>query len=100
MLHYQSTSASQVGDIEDLLGLSKIRDSVIGSQSAAKKISGGQRKRVNIGMELVADPTILFLDEPTSGLDSVTSREVGLQRGRGVYSGVRGGGVVTTGSGG
>jgi ABC-type multidrug transport system ATPase subunit len=28
-------------------------------------ISGGQRKRVNIGMELIADPTLLFLDEPT-----------------------------------
>ncbi|CAG8509884.1 480_t:CDS:10 [Funneliformis mosseae] len=39
-------------------------------------ISGGQRKRVNIGMELVAEPSILFLDEPTSGLDSTTSFEL------------------------
>jgi len=39
-------------------------------------ISGGQRKRVNIGMELVADPTFLALDEPTSGLDSTSSLKV------------------------
>eukprot|EP00795_Rhopilema_esculentum_P012948 gene12948-3707_t len=39
-------------------------------------ISGGQRKRVNIGMELIADPTLLFLDEPTSGLDSTSSLTV------------------------
>jgi len=48
---------------------------IIGNEEE-RGISGGQRKRVNIGMELVADPNILFLDEPTSGLDSSTSFEV------------------------
>jgi len=36
-------------------------------------VSGGERKRVNIGMELIKSPPILFLDEPTTGLDASTA---------------------------
>jgi ABC-type multidrug transport system ATPase subunit len=49
------------------LGLEQVRNLQIGKPEK-KILSGGQRKRVNIAMELVTDPVILFLDEPTSGL--------------------------------
>lgn len=57
------------------LGLESCRSVKIGD-SMARGISGGQAKRVNIGLALVTSPRVLFLDEPTSGLDSYTSNEV------------------------
>jgi ABC-type multidrug transport system ATPase subunit len=61
-----------VNDMLEHLSLTKAADTVIGSQFV-KGISGGERKRVAIGLELISDPSILFLDEPTSGLDSYTA---------------------------
>ncbi len=52
-----------------------IRNVKIGSPEE-KGTSGGQRKRINIAMELLADPEIIFLDEPTSGLSSVDATMV------------------------
>lgn len=61
------TSVEQRGKIIrttiEELGLSHVQDSLI------RQLSGGQRKRVSIGAELITRPSILFLDEPTSGLD-------------------------------
>ena len=57
------------------LGLSEIRDIQVGSP-LNKKISGGQRKRLNISLELIREPAILFLDEPTSGLSSRDSENI------------------------
>lgn len=56
----------KVDETIELLGLQSVRDKVIGDEER-RGISGGQRRRVNIGMELVAEPSILFLDEPISG---------------------------------
>jgi len=61
--------------VMETLGLTHLAHKTIGDETK-RGISGGQRKRVNIGMELVANPSLLFLDEPTSGLDSTTAMEV------------------------
>ena len=57
------------------LGIEHVQHSAIGDEYN-RGVSGGQRKRVNIGIEMVADPTVLFLDEPTSGLDSTTATQL------------------------
>uniref|UniRef100_A0A8C6THP2 ATP-binding cassette, sub-family G (WHITE), member 2a n=1 Tax=Neogobius melanostomus TaxID=47308 RepID=A0A8C6THP2_9GOBI len=57
------------------LGLGKVADSRVGTQMI-RGISGGERKRTNIGMELIIDPSVLFLDEPTTGLDASTACSV------------------------
>ncbi|GLI63140.1 hypothetical protein VaNZ11_006048 [Volvox africanus] len=54
------------------LGLERCRDTIIGSHMM-RGVSGGERKRVSIGHELLINPSMLLLDEPTSGLDSTTA---------------------------
>lgn len=60
--------------LEDL-GLSETKDLKVGSP-LRKTISGGQRKRLNIGLELLREPAVLFCDEPTSGLSSRDSENI------------------------
>lgn len=65
----------RVNQVLKNLGLFEIRDMKVGSP-LNKKISGGQRKRLNISLELIREPSILFLDEPTSGLSSRDSENI------------------------
>ena len=62
-------------DVLELMGINHVRDVVIGD-ARVKGISGGERKRVSIAIELLTSPKLIFLDEPTSGLDSSTALSV------------------------
>ena len=66
---------TRVDNVLRNLGLYEIRDIQVGSP-LNKKISGGQRKRLNISLELIREPAIMFLDEPTSGLSSRDSENI------------------------
>lgn len=56
----------------DELGLRDCADTIVGGE-LIKGISGGERKRTSVGVELVTKPALVFLDEPTSGLDSFSA---------------------------
>ncbi|MGA2406493.1 MAG: ATP-binding cassette domain-containing protein [Bacteroidales bacterium] len=66
---------TRVDSVLKNLGLYEIRSIQVGSP-LNKKISGGQRKRLNISLELIREPAIMFLDEPTSGLSSRDSENI------------------------
>ncbi|KAK7244753.1 hypothetical protein RIF29_39579 [Crotalaria pallida] len=57
------------------LGLERCQDTMIGG-SFIRGVSGGERKRVCVGNEIIINPSLLFLDEPTSGLDSTTALKI------------------------
>ena len=65
----------RVEQVIEQLKLGDCRDTVIGNV-LKRGISGGQAKRVNIGLALIPSPPVLFLDEPTTGLDSHLANEV------------------------
>ena len=76
------------------LGLVSAADTVVGNETI-RGISGGERKRVAIGMDLLHDPKLIFMDEPTSGLDAFqalnvmsTLKDLAVKRGRTIVASV------------
>ena len=67
---------TMVNSVLDDLGLRKCEHNWIGSVESFRGISGGERKRVSIGMELCAQPPVLLLDEPTTGLDAAGAARI------------------------
>ncbi len=65
----------KVDKVLQSLGLFERKNNIVGDE-LRKEISGGQRKRLNIALELIREPAILFLDEPTSGLSSKDSENI------------------------
>ena len=73
----RNTSAKEkserIEEVLELLGLQRERDSLV------SKLSGGQRKRLSIAVEFIANPSLFFLDEPDSGLDGIMARSLNEQ---------------------
>ena len=63
---------NRVNEMISILHLENCKDTIVGD-SLTKGISGGERKRLSVGMEMIINPSIIFLDEPTSGLDTYTA---------------------------
>ncbi|XP_077213811.1 ABC transporter G family member 6-like [Tasmannia lanceolata] len=68
----KSKKKARVQALIDQLGLRAAAKTIIGDEGH-RGVSGGERRRVSIGIDIIHDPTILFLDEPTSGLDSTSA---------------------------
>ncbi|PHT38381.1 ABC transporter G family member 20 [Capsicum baccatum] len=68
----KSKKRARVQALIDQLGLRNAAKTVIGDEGH-RGVSGGERRRVSIGIDIIHDPIVLFLDEPTSGLDSTSA---------------------------
>lgn len=69
------TTAQRDSIVENLmkqLGLTKSADTIVGD-AKVRGLSGGERKRLSIAVEMISSPSLIFLDEPTSGLDSAAA---------------------------
>ncbi|KAI3694308.1 hypothetical protein L1987_77272 [Smallanthus sonchifolius] len=71
----QNEKAEHVEQVIAELGLTRCQNSMIGGP-LFRGISGGEKKRVSIGQEMLINPSLLLLDEPTSGLDSTTAQKI------------------------
>jgi len=77
-LKLDGTTESKIKRVDELIAtlkLNKAQNTQIGGP-LVKGISGGERKRTSVGVELITDPALIFLDEPTTGLDSFIATQV------------------------
>ncbi|XP_074582374.1 ABC transporter G family member 14-like [Curcuma longa] len=72
----RAEKARQAQEVVAELGLGRVAHSMVGGARGVRGVSGGERKRVSIGLEMLVDPSLLLLDEPTSGLDSTTAARI------------------------
>lgn len=70
--HSRAKKRARVAALLEQLGLARVAHTIIGDEGH-RGVSGGERRRVSIGIDIVHDPLLLFLDEPTSGLDSTSA---------------------------
>ena len=63
---------NKVNEMITLLHLENCKETLVGD-SLSRGISGGERKRLSVGMEMLTNPSIIFLDEPTNGLDTYSA---------------------------
>ena len=68
----EEQKVEKVEELIRILGLAECADTYIGN-TLIRGISGGEKRRTSIGVELLTNPSIIFLDEPTTGLDSTTA---------------------------
>ena len=66
----------RVVEILDLLRLAGVADQIVGGTNGVRGISGGQRRRTSMGIDLVHNPSVFFLDEPTTGLDACSCSHI------------------------
>jgi len=77
-LRLKGTQAERTDRVETMireLELENCADTLVGS-TLEKGISGGEKRRTSLGIELLTDPPVIYLDEPTSGLDSHTAKKI------------------------
>ncbi|KAG8898006.1 hypothetical protein FRB99_007722, partial [Tulasnella sp. 403] len=73
----EANKTARVFEVMNQLGIADLADTRIGGTNGqGRGVSGGEMRRISIGLELVGRPEILILDEPTSGLDSVSALKV------------------------
>ncbi len=73
--NFPSDPQKAAEEMINILSLNKCADTIVGD-AFHRGISGGEKKRTSIGIELISNPNLLFLDEPTTGLDSTTAYSV------------------------